>query len=69
LLDPAGLLITPPDTRSNTQRIFLPRSGIMELTVVSVIGASSAAAAPKHKPPASDRQQADLFPAATPRAL
>ena len=68
LLDPAGLLITPPDTRSNTQRIFLPRSGITELTIVSVIGTSSAAA-PKRKPPASDRAQADLFPAATPRAL
>jgi hypothetical protein len=68
LLDPAGLLVTPPDTRSNTQRIFLPRSGITELTVVSVIGASSAAA-PKRKPPASDRRQADLFPTATPRAL
>ena len=68
LLDPAGLLITPPDTRSNTQRIFLPRTGITELTIVSVIGASNAAA-PKRKPPASDRGQADLFPAATPRAL
>jgi hypothetical protein len=68
LLDPAGLLITPPDTRSNTQRIFLPHSGIAELTVVSVIGAGNAAA-PKRKPPASDRGQADLFPAAAPRAL
>jgi hypothetical protein len=68
LLDPAGLLITPPDTRSNTQRIFLPRSAITELIIVSVIGASSAAA-PKRKPPAPDRRQADLFPAATPRAL
>jgi hypothetical protein len=68
LLDPAGLLITPPDTRSNTQRIFLPRAGITELNIVSVIGSSSAAA-PKRKPPASDRRQADLFPTATPRAL
>ena len=31
LLDPAGLLVTPPDTRSNTQRIFLPRTSITEL--------------------------------------
>lgn len=68
LLDPSGLLVTPPDTRSNTQRVFLPRSAITELTVVSVIGTSSAAA-PKRKPPASDRRQADLFPAATPRVL
>ena len=68
LLDPAGLLLTPPDTRSNTQRIFLPRTSIAELVVVSVIGASNAAAG-KRKPPASAREQADLFPAVTPRAL
>jgi hypothetical protein len=67
LLDPAGVLITPPDTRSNTQRIFLPRTSIQELSIVAVIGASAAPA--KRKPPASDRGQADLFPAATPRAL
>jgi len=68
LLDPAGVLITPPDTRSNTQRIFLPRTSIQELSVVAVIGAS-AAAAPKRKPPASAPGQADLFPISTPKAL
>jgi hypothetical protein len=68
LLDPAGVIITPPDTRSNTQRIFLPRTSIQELSIVAVIGASAASPA-KRKPPASDRGQADLFPAATPRAL
>jgi hypothetical protein len=68
LLDPAGVLITPPDTRSNTQRIFLPRTSIQELSVVAVIGASTAAA-PKRKPPASAPGQADLFPIATPKAL
>ncbi len=68
LLDPGGLLLTPPDTRSNTQRIFLPRTSITELLVIAVIGA--AAASPiKRKPPASDRQQADLFPVSTPKAL
>lgn len=66
LLDPAGLLITPPDTRSNTQRIYLPRTTITALSILAVIGAS--AASPKRKPPASTRQ-ADLFPAAAPRAL
>jgi hypothetical protein len=68
LLDPAGVLVTPPDTRSNTQRIFLPRTSIVELSVVAVIGAT-AAAAPKRKPPASAPGQADLFPIATPKAL
>ena len=68
LLDPAGVTITPPDTRSNTQRIFLPRTSIQELSIVAVIGTSAASPA-KRKPPASDRGQADLFPSATPRAL
>jgi hypothetical protein len=67
LLDPAGLLLTPPDTRSNTQRIFVPRSSLTELSVVAVIGATTAA--PKRKPPVPDRRQADLFPASTPKAL
>ena len=65
LLDPSGILLTPPDTRSNTQRIFLPRTSLAELTVVSVIAAKTA----RRKPPASERQQADLFAPAAPRAL
>jgi hypothetical protein len=40
LLNPAGLLLTPPDTRSNTQRIFIPRPAIRDLTVLAVISAS-----------------------------
>jgi hypothetical protein len=41
LIDGAGLLLTPPDTRSNTQRVFIPRQAMRELTVVAVIGATS----------------------------
>jgi hypothetical protein len=67
LLDPAGVTITPPDTRSNTQRIFLPRTSIQELSIVAVIGTSAASPA-KRKPPVSDRGQADLFPVAAPKA-
>jgi hypothetical protein len=33
-----GFLINPPDTRSNTQRIFVPRSALTEMTVLAVIG-------------------------------
>jgi hypothetical protein len=33
-----GFSIIPPDTRSNTQRIFVPRSALAELTVLAVIG-------------------------------
>jgi len=35
-----GLLVTPPDTRSNTQRIYVPRQAIQSLEVVSLIGSS-----------------------------
>ena len=43
----AGLLLTPPDTRSNTQRIYVPRQAIQSLEVVSLIGSSRRAAARK----------------------
>jgi hypothetical protein len=33
-----GFLIIPPDTHSNTQRIFVPRSALLEMTVLGVIG-------------------------------
>src|SRR5438445_5305273 len=33
-----GFLINPPDLRSNTQRIFVPRSALTSLTVLAVIG-------------------------------
>ncbi|HLY39938.1 MAG TPA: hypothetical protein VKR52_01945 [Terracidiphilus sp.] len=39
LVDGAGLMLTPPDTRSNTQRIYVPRRAIQELEVLSLIGA------------------------------
>jgi hypothetical protein len=42
LIDGAGLLLTPPDTRSNTQRIFVPRTSIRDLTVLAVIAPASA---------------------------
>jgi hypothetical protein len=38
LLTGDGYLIIPPDTRSNTQRIFVPRLALSSLTVLSVIG-------------------------------
>jgi hypothetical protein len=54
LLDGAGLLLTPPDTRSNTQRIYLPRQAIQTLEVVGLIGAA------KRQPRAEE--QPELFP-------
>jgi hypothetical protein len=41
LIEGAGLLLTPPDTRSNTQRIYVPRQAILAMEVVSLIGVSA----------------------------
>jgi hypothetical protein len=55
LIEGAGLLLTPPDTRSNTQRIYLPRQAIQTLEVVSLIGAAGR----KRSSPSAD--QPELF--------
>jgi len=55
LVTGAGLLLTPPDTRSNTQRIFVPRAAIQSLEVVSLIGAS------RRRPTEPRTQQPELF--------
>ncbi len=39
LLNPWGIFLTPPDIRSNTQRVFVPRTSIVELEVVAMISA------------------------------
>jgi hypothetical protein len=59
LVDGAGLLLTPPDTRSNTQRIYVPRQAIQTLEVVSLIGAAS-----RKRIEAASRatEQPELFP-------
>jgi len=59
LVEGAGLLLTPPDTRSNTQRIYVPRQAIQKLEVVSLIGA---AARKRTGPAAPPTDQPDLFP-------
>jgi hypothetical protein len=62
LVDGAGLLLTPPDMRSNTQRIYIPRQAIQTLEVVSLIGApSSRRPAAGLKP----EDQPELFPGET----
>src|SRR5580658_1802047 len=37
---PEGYLVNPPDQRSNTQRIFVPRTALESLSVLAVIGAT-----------------------------
>jgi hypothetical protein len=59
LIEGAGLFLTPPDTRSNTQRIYVPRTAIQTLEVVSLIGAARGKTAPT-KP-----AQPELFPSET----
>jgi hypothetical protein len=56
LVEGPGLLLTPPDTRSNTQRVFVPRGSIRELVVLAVIGTS-----PASREPAAAGTQPELF--------
>jgi hypothetical protein len=58
LVEGAGLLLTPPDTRSNTQRIYVPRQAIQALEVVSLIGAAHRKRAEAARPAGEQR---DLF--------
>jgi uncharacterized protein DUF6982 len=51
-----GYLITPPDTRGNTQRVFVPKTALQELNVLAVIGRPEA-----HKKTAEDVRQEKLF--------
>lgn len=53
---PEGFLVNPPDLRSNTQRIFVPRTALDSLTVLAVIGVTRRR---KGVPP--DQRQASMF--------
>jgi len=59
LLEGPGLLLTPPDTRSNTQRVYVPRQAIQTLEVVALI---SAAVRKRTLAAARAIEQPDLFP-------
>ena len=52
-----GFLINPPDMRSNTQRIFVPRTALESLTVLAVIGAARR----QRKGGPSDARQVPMF--------
>src|SRR5271165_2088464 len=52
-----GFLINPPDLRSNTQRIFVPRMALESLTVLAVIGATRR----QRKGMPADTRQVQLF--------
>lgn len=52
-----GFLINPPDLRSNTQRVFVPRASLTSLTVIAVIGAARR----RRKGGVPDTRQVTLF--------
>lgn len=53
-----GYLITPPDTRGNVQRVFVPKAALEEVNVLAVIGRAQG----RHKRPApEDTRQEQLF--------
>ena len=52
-----GFLVNPPDLRSNTQRIFVPRSALASLTVLAVIGGTHC----RRKGAPEDTRQVQLF--------
>jgi hypothetical protein len=51
-----GFLINPPDLRSNTQRVFVPRSALDSVTVLAVIGGTH-----RKRRPADDQLQVPMF--------
>jgi hypothetical protein len=53
---PEGFLVSPPDQRSNTQKIFVPRTALESLTVLAVIGAPR-----RRRPGAEDQRQVPMF--------
>ena len=60
LVSSEGVFLTPPDLRSNTQRLWIPRTSLEELDVVAVIGAA------KRKPAVVEKvrvpaEQEELF--------
>jgi hypothetical protein len=60
LIDDAGLYLIPPDTRSNTQRLYVPRSAIAELQLLAVITSPSRRPAVNERP-AKETLQDELF--------
>ena len=59
-----GVFLTPPDLRSNTQRIWIPKTSLESLEVVAVVGAAKrkpAPAAEAREEPGTKPEQEELF--------
>ena len=50
-LEPEGIQFAPPDMRSNTQRIFVPRNALQSLEIVAVIHPST-----RRRPRSADQE-------------
>jgi Family of unknown function (DUF6982) len=59
LMEAHGLTLTPPDANANTQRVFVPRAALVNLTVLGVIGSPVRRGGRRPKVPA--KEQMDLF--------
>lgn len=57
-----GVFLTPPDLRSNTQRIWIPKTALEGLEVIAVVGAAKRPrTAPEPRPEAGKPEQEELF--------
>ena len=59
-----GVFLTPPDLRSNTQRIWIPKTSLEELEVIAVVGAAKRKPVPAAEPreeAAGKPEQEELF--------
>jgi hypothetical protein len=54
---PEGFLITPPDLRGNTQKVFVPRSALQSFTVLGVVTSTMG----KKRPASVGQAQPKLF--------
>jgi hypothetical protein len=57
-----GIFLTPPDLRSNTQRIWIPKTSLDGLEVVAVVGAAKRKPSPEARgEAAATPEQEELF--------
>ncbi len=60
LVDDAGIFLTPPDTRSNTQRIYVPRAALTDVHFLAVITTPSRKPLPAERT-SKENLQDELF--------